>query len=196
MIGISESLSRRTAIGQLAVAGIGSLMAAAGLATSNHVVDAASLEDVLDQWFGAWSSADPPSALASFYAPDGSFGDVAANSFIYSAEIDGFLRSYLSGLSGYQRSVQGWFATDNLAAVQQLISGVNQGFYADAPLGAAFQYYAVTIFQFDGNLLTQSLDYYDKSGILAQLGVWPSWPVDEVVETPDDDCGILCKKSG
>jgi len=196
-------MSRRTALGRFASVGLGSVFAGvatagAGIAIASGSVKAASIFDVVPQWFDAWMSFDPPSSLAPFYSTGGVYEDVAWGAYVLAPDIEGYLRTTLAGLSNFQRYALGSFAVDNFAAVEQTITGANQGLFPGAPFGATFECYAVTLFEFDGNLLTRTVDYYDIAGLLMQMGVWPSWPGNQEPEQdqPEDDCGILCKKSG
>lgn len=170
---IPERRSRRDTLRLLGAGGVAA-MAAASTGRGVAGGESAPLPKVVLEWFGAWSSDDPPHNLAALYAADGSYEDVAAGASILGPEIESYLRRSLAGLTGILRYPRTTFAVDGLAVAEQLFVATSTASVPGGRAGAQFQVYAATIFTFDDErTLHRSTDYYDSASILRQLGALP-----------------------
>ena len=164
--------SRRGLLRNIGVGGLAAL-ASTGLNRASSAAESYPLPDIVIEWLGAWSSVDPAARLASLYAKDGSYEDVAFGASVLGPDIESYLREYFAGMTLINRYLRTSFAIDGLAVAEQLYRAKSEMFDPD---GAEFQVYAVTIFRYGRNVLYRTTDYYDFSSIISQLNVLPSIP--------------------
>jgi hypothetical protein len=190
MIGISESMSRRSALNKFVSVGIGSVIAGAGIASVNERARADDIPDVVLQWIGAWSSDNGPQEIPTLYGPDGSYADISAGQNVRGADIESFLQAMFASVNGFQRYMRQAFAVDGYVFADQLLTAI-------APNGydKMFEVYALTMFEVNETSILYSADYYDSGSILMQLGSIPAAPWFTAPNTPGA-VGRFCEKSG
>jgi hypothetical protein len=172
MNGFTQGMSRRTAFSHFASLGIGPIIAGAGISSATKSASADEYPNVVLEWLGAWSSEDGPRKIASLYAADGSYGDIPTATNVQGADTESFLQEMFATVDHFQRDLRNALVDGNLAVAEQLFTAWPTPAYS--PL---FQVYAMTLFQFDGEEILWSSDYYDSGSILMQLGSIPavSW---------------------
>jgi hypothetical protein len=148
-------------------------VAGAGLSRGARAAESDPLPPVVLDWFGAWTTDDPAANVAALYAPEGSYEDVAFGASVLGPDIEGYLREALVGMSMINRYPRTTFAIDGLAVAEQLYWANTTLF---SPEGGEFQVYAVTIFEYSGDRLYRTTDYYDFSSIMNQLDLVPEIP--------------------
>lgn len=167
--------SRRNFLRTVGAGGLAAI-AAGGLGRGALAVESDPLPRVVLEWLGAWESDDPAGNLAALYAADGSYGDVPYGADVLGPQIEEYLRGALAGLKLLGRYPRTAFAIDGLAVAEQLYWGTNDGYVPNSVIGAEFQIYATTIFEFDDRSLLRTTDYYDSASILSQFGALQSIP--------------------
>jgi hypothetical protein len=171
MIKYPKCPSRRDALRLAGAGGLAAALAAVGVGRGAGRVEAASLPEIILEWFGAWTSENPSRDVAALYAPDGTYEDVATGAYILAPDIASYLPSAPVRPATVSRYLRQAFVVDGVAVVDQLFSATNQSFAPGAPAGAPFEVFALTLFEYDDQKLHRSADYYDFSSILRQVGV-------------------------
>lgn len=172
MMSMIESVkrpSRRDALRVLGGSGLAALVVP-GLGHGVATARADSLPRVVLEWFAAWTSADPARDVAALCAVDGTYEDIPSGASVLASDIESFLRVAPVRPATVNRYLRRGFVIDGVAVVDQLFSSTTQ-LFTGAPAGAPFEVFAVTLFEYDGQKLHRSSDYYVVDSILRQVGV-------------------------
>jgi len=139
--------------------------AAATPATSDAVPSA------IQAWADAQNAYDAD-AHAALYTTDAILEDVPNNAAIKGPAIHDFLVSVLQGMNDIKVEILHAFQAGSFGAAEYLFSATNNGLIPiPGTIGKRWTSRTVTIFEFDGDKIRRSSDYYDQAGLLQQLGV-------------------------
>lgn len=169
-------LSRRSALVRLAAGGLGLTLAAhdfpaVGQASTPGVSPAA-VPNLIQRWAEAWTSNDP-AALAALYTDDGIYVDTPTG---IQADPETFARDTMSQISDIQVTLHSGFRGDDHGAAEWDFAFRYTGQFPGLPVGSGqpITWHGATIFEFAGDKIRHSTDYYDNTPFLAALGLLPA----------------------
>jgi steroid delta-isomerase-like uncharacterized protein len=163
--------SRRTAVAAALGFGVAVATRRPG-AASQGTPGAAGLPQVVRRWVEAYNARDA-ATMASLYAAHGIFEDVPNGFVARGPEIPGFLEMGERGLADVRLDLRSALHGERWAVIEYEFHATNAGTIPGAEPGASFVSRAVTVFEFDGDEIVRSSDYYDMASIMAQLGLLP-----------------------
>lgn len=141
---------------------------ARGTATQNATPDAANLPPLIQAWIDTYEAEDA-AAFAALFTPDGIYEDVPAGHAAQgTAEIIEFVEGYFEGQDDYVfvpttfYQGEGWAVLEFLTSATDAASGIR---IIDVPIA--------TVFELEDGSIRRSSDYYDRVGVLEQLGLLP-----------------------
>ena len=169
-------VTRREAAQRIGVAGLAAGLAVSGISRVGAQSDATpaptdAIPAVIQAWADAQNAHDAD-AHAALYTADAVLEDVPNNAAVKGPAIHDFLVSVLKGMNDITVEIQHAFQAGNWGAAEYLFSATNNGLIPiPGTLDKRWTSRTVTIFEFDGDKIRRSSDYYDQAGLLQQLGV-------------------------
>jgi steroid delta-isomerase-like uncharacterized protein len=172
---VSRRLALRTSsatVAAFALAGTRSTLA------QDATPSTADVPDIVRRWIDTWNSADPAATIAALYTPDGVYEDAPSgtSNLTTGTDVAGFVDSFVQESSDLAMELRSGFGTDNWAAVAWDRSFRYTGQLPGIPPGSGQSVisHGVTIFELQDGKISRSTDYYDRTPLLAAVGLLPS----------------------
>lgn len=167
-------IGRRDALARIGAGGLAAAFAARALgaaAQEGATPVPGSVPPVIQAWVDAQNAMDP-AAHAALYTADATLEDVPNHSSIQGSAIPPFLAGVLGGMGGVRVELIDAFSTGERGAAEYAFTATNRGLIpVPAAIGKTYSVRTVTIFQFAGDKISRSSDYYDLAAVLQQLGL-------------------------
>lgn len=176
---IEHSLSRRSALVRFVTGGLSLALAARSFSTAGQEATPSSspkvLSNIIERWGDAWASSDSAAAFAALYTNDAIWVDTPTGLQSDPGKVEVFMREFVSQISDIQVTLRSGFRADDHGAAEWDFSFRYTGQLPEAPAGTGqpVTWRGATIFEFAGDQISRSIDYYDNTPFLAALGLLP-----------------------
>ncbi len=180
---IPHRLSRRHALTQLGAGSLGRAHASRPLAAAQSPTTGA-LPEIIHRNPDAFNSADP-AALDALYTDDAIYEDVPTLTQSEPGAVDAFIGAFMEQVSDIHIEWTSGFRTEEWGAAEGTFSFRYTGQFPGLPPGTGEEISNrfATIFEFEGDLIRRSSDYFDNTGLLFATGILQA-PAEEPSATP------------
>ncbi|HVL22591.1 MAG TPA: nuclear transport factor 2 family protein [Thermomicrobiales bacterium] len=170
---VSPGLSRRRALSGLAASGLGLALAGPRLGVAQEASGA--IPDIIQRFADAQSSDDPATALDALYADDAIYEDVPTLTQSEPGAVGAFFGFFASQVSDIKVELTSGFRDGSWGVAEGIFSFRYTGQLPGLPAGTGQEVANrfSTVFEFDGDLIRRSSDYYDNTGLLIAVGLLP-----------------------